>query len=422
MIAYFIPKNNFSLQPRFLWLLFVVFTAQVSFCFAQNRKDLENKRKKLQSEIKYNNDLLNETRKDKKASLYQLVNINNNIKMRQELIATINTEMALLAKEVKKTNASITELQNDLVKLKQEYARMIYFAYKNQDAYSRLMYVFASKDFNQAYLRLKYFQQYSEYRKKQAEMIVTTQNKLSEQKELLQKKTQEKTLLLGSQNAEKELLAKEKTNKENVVAQLQNKEKQLKSDIDKKKADAAKLQKAIEEIIAAEIRKANEIAAKNKKTTEPNVAPSKVLLMTPEGKELSSNFEKNQGKLPWPVIKGNITGHFGPSELMEGIEINNNGVDISTSKGALVRALFNGEVTGVVTVPGSGKVLIIRHGEYLSVYSNLNEIFVKQGDKITTKQNIGTVLYDADEAKTEMHLEIWKGQIKLDPEMWLFKN
>jgi len=406
-----------------MWVLFAIFIAGTTCCFAQNKKDLENKKKKLLNEIKYTNDLLNETRKDKKMSLNQLVTLNKKISMRQELIATINSEMALMAKEIKKTNTSITSLQNDLVKLKQDYARMIYYAYKNQDAYSRLMYVFASKDFNQAYLRLKYFQQYSEYRKKQAEMIVSTQTKLNEQKEVLQKKTQEKSVLLGSQSTEKELLTKEKSDKETVVAQLMGKEQQLKKDIEKKKADAEKLKRAIEEIIAAEIRKANEEALKKKKPSDPAPVSSKILPMTSEGIELSNNFEKNQGKLPWPVIKGIITEHFGPhTHPLYDIEINNNGVDISTSKGALVRALFDGEVTGIATVPGSGRVLIIRHGEYLSVYANLNEVFVKQGDKITTKQNIGTVLYDSDESKTEMHLEIWKGKDKLNPEMWLFKN
>lgn len=420
MSQFIIKKSNISPWVLRLCLLAAFFASGNLFVFSQNRKDLENKKKKLLTEINNTNELLNETRKEKKMSLNQLVILNKKISIRQELIYTINSEIELINKEIKKTNNNIAELQSELKKLKDDYARMIYFAYRNRDAYSRMMYVFASKDFNQAYLRLKYFQQYGEYRKKQAEMIVATQQQLTEKKEELEKKKTEKSSLLVSQNAEKENLTKEKSEKETVFAQLQDKEKQLKKDLEKKKSDADKLQKAIQKIIAEEIRKANEKAQKENTAS----SPSKVLLLTPEAKELSGNFAKNQGKLPWPVIKGIITERFGshPHPLMPNIEVQNNGVDISTSKGALVRAVFDGEVTGIATVPGSGKLIIIRHGEYLSVYSNLNEVFVKQGDKITTKQNIGTVLYDEGESKTEMHLEIWKGQIKLDPEQWLFKN
>ena len=385
---------------------------------AQTKKELENKKKNIQKEIEYTNQLLSETKKNKKLSLNQLVTLNKKISMREELITTINNEIEVLNGQIRETNNAISRLQNDLKKLKSEYAKMIYLAYRNRDAYNKLMFVFASKSFSKAYMRLKYFQQYSDYRKKQAEMIVSTQNILNEKIQLLEENKEEKTGLLGSQENEKQNLTKEKSEKEDVFAQLQDKEKQLKKDLDKKKKDAVKLQQAIQKIIEDELSKAQEKAKDEQKPTP------KTLVLTPESQQLSNNFISNKGKLPWPVIKGIITEHFGihPHPLMPDIDISNNGIDISTTKGALARALFDGEVTGVVSVPGSGKVLIIRHGEYLSVYANLNEVFVAPGDKIKTKQNLGNILFDDGDSKTELHLEIWKGQIKLDPEAWLYQS
>ena len=384
----------------------------------QNKNDLESKKSSLQKEIEYTNKLLSETKNNKKISLNQLVTLNRKIGIREELIATINNEIALLDGQVQKTNFSTELLKNDLEKLKQEYARMIYDAYKNKDAYNKMMFVFASKDFSQAYMRLKYLQQYSDYRYKQALMIEKTKKLLNEKMQQLELRKEEKRLLLINQENEKQHLTIEKSEKEDVFSRLQEREKQLKKDLEKKKKDAEKLQQAIQRIIEEEIRKTRE-KARGEKKPDP-----KGIVLTPEAKELSNSFENNKGKLPWPVVEGIITGKFGihAHPLMPKINISNNGIDISTSKGLAARAVFDGEVTGVANIPASGKVVIIRHGEYLSVYSNLNVVFVKAGDKIKTKQEIGSVIYDDNDAKTELHLEIWKGQTKLNPEIWLFKN
>lgn len=390
----------------------------MSIAKAQDRKELENKKKNLQKDIEYTNQLLIETKNNKKLSLNQLVTLNKKINVREELIATISNEIAILNKQISQTNSSIDELRKQLQKLKDEYAKMIYYAYRNRDAYSRLMFVFASKNFDQAFMRLKYMQQYTDYRHKQATMIETTQTLLNEKIQQLEEKKSEKRSLLTNEQTEKQNLTNEKTEKQQIFSQLQDKEKQLKKDLEKKKKDAERLQQAIQRIIEEEITKAKE-KAKNEKKPEP-----KGLVLTSEALELSSSFSNNKGKLPWPVIKGIIIEKFGvhPHPLMPDINITNNGVDISTSKGSLARTVFEGEVTGVATIPASGKVVIVRHGEYLSVYANLNEVFVKTGDKVKTKQNIGSVIYDENDAKTELHLEIWKGQTKLDPELWLFKN
>ena len=293
---------------------------------------------------------------------------------------------------------------------------MIYYAYKNQDAYSRLMFVFASKDFEQAFMRLKYMQQYNDYRHKQAEIIIKSKRNLDEKVQGLETQKSSQRVLLSSEQAEKSNLNSEKTEKEQVFSKLQVQEGKLKKDLEKKKKDADKLQQAIQRVIQKELEKIQKEAE-----TENKPKPDK-LLLTPESQQLSISFANNKNKLPWPVVKGIVSEHFGvhPHPLMPNIDINNNGIDITTSTGSLTRAVFDGDVKAVVNMPGSGKFILIRHGEYLTIYSNLKDVYVKVGDKVKTKDNIGSILFDEDDSKTLLHFEIWKGQVKLDPESWLF--
>lgn len=411
-----LKKNNYF--NLFLLFCLLMLSSSPSIAQKQNKKELENKKKQLQKEIENTNQLLNETKKNKKLSLNQLVILNKKISAREELIATINKEIAILNKNIEENNASINKLQKDLEKLKAEYAKMIYYAYKNQDAYSRLMFVFAAKDFQQAYMRLKYLQQYSDYRKKQAELITSTQKNLNEKVKELETKKADKRDLLSNEVEEKKNLTSEKSEKEQVFSKLQQEETKLKKDLEKKKQDAQKLQQAIQRIIEQELEKAQKQAVADNKPK-----PQK-LVLTPEAQLVSNNFASNKAKLPWPVAKGVICEKFGvhPHPLMPNIEINNNGVDICTNTGSIARAVFDGEVKGVVNMPGAGQFILVRHGEFITVYSNLKEVYVNVGDKLTTKQNIGSILYDSDDAKTVLHFEIWKGQTKLNPEDWLYKN
>ena len=390
--------------------------AKPSAAQKQTKKDLENKKKQLQNEIEYTNQLLAETKKNKKISLNQLVTLNKKITVREELIYTINSEIKILNKQINQNNETIKGLQNEYVKLKNEYAKMIYYAYKNQDAYSRLMFVFASKDFEQAFMRLKYMQQYNDYRHKQAEIIIKSKRNLDEKVQGLETQKSSQRVLLSSEQAEKSNLNSEKTEKEQVFSKLQVQEGKLKKDLEKKKKDADKLQQAIQRVIQKELEKIQKEAE-----TENKPKPDK-LLLTPESLQLSISFANNKNKLPWPVVKGIVSEHFGvhPHPLMPNIDINNNGIDITTSTGSLTRAVFDGDVKAVVNMPGSGKFILIRHGEYLTIYSNLKDVYVKVGDKVKTKDNIGSILFDEDDSKTLLHFEIWKGQVKLDPESWLF--
>lgn len=411
----FKPENKF-----FVTLFIGAFLLLTSVCFGQKhtKKELENKKKQLQKEIEYTNELLAETKKNKKLSLTQLVTLNKKISAREELIATINTEIQVLNRQIKLNNESIGNLQKDLAKLKAEYAKMIYYAYKNRDSYNRLMFIFASSDFEQAILRLKYLQQYSDYRHKQAALILSTQKNLNDKIQELQIKKSDKGILLGSQETEKKHLSAEKTEKEQVFSELQDQESALKKDLEKKKRDAEKLQQAIQRVIERELERAQAEA------TKANKPKTQRLVLTPESQQLSTSFANNKGKLPWPVVKGVISEHFGvhPHPLMKDVDINNNGVDIATNNGSLVRSVFEGEVKAVVNMPGAGQFVLIRHGEFFTIYSNLKDIYIKVGDKIKTKENIGSILFDDEDSKTVMHFEVWKGQVKLDPEDWLYKN
>ncbi len=432
-------NKMFSFQKKYFVLNSLIIILFAFNAIGQNKKDLEKKKAQLQKEINATNQLLNETKKNKKLSLNQLVTLNQKIEIREELITTIAYEVNEINSSINKTNTSINNLKKEIEKLKAEYEKMIYYAYKNQSAYTKLMFIFSAKDFNQAYNRMKYFEQYSEYRKKQALIIQKTQNNLAEKVKELEAKRSELKALLGEKEEEKKTLTIEKSEKEDVLIQLQEKEGQLKADLKKKQEDANKLQKEIKRIIEEEIKRAREeavLAAKNAKAKNPpnpknnttkenpkEVKNENVLTLTPEAQKLSDNFELNKGKLPWPVAEGVIIEYFGEHEhpVLKGIKVKNDGIDISTKVGSAVRAVFDGEVTGVISIPGAGKAIIVRHGEYLSVYSNLSETNVKKGDKIKTKQNIGTALTDEDN-KTSMELQIWKGSILLNPIGWIYRN
>lgn len=408
----------FKLSNNILAIVFftALYLAVGSLC-AQNKNDLEKKKKALQKEINYTNKLLKETRKNKDHTLDELLSLKSKINARTDLISAMNSEMRLINGEVTKSSTDIETLEAELVRLRGEYAKIIYYAFKHRSTYDKMMFVFASKDINQAYKRLKYIQQYTEYRKGQAQEIITTQASLKDKIAQLEKIKQEKTVLVSLEEQETQKLAVEKSEQENIVQKLQGKEQELKDKLKKKEAAARKLQKAIQRIIEAEIRKAREAAKKNGTT-------SKGFPMTPEAIKLSNSFASNKGKLPWPVLQGVITARFGkhPHPVLREITINNNGIDISTTKGSKSRALFDGEVSSVAIIPGEGKVVMVRHGEYLSVYSYMSDVYVKKGDKITTKQELGLLVNDAGKSKTKIHLEIWKGMTKLNPEYWIYRK
>lgn len=445
MIRYKLKNQNkflFAISLVLFFYLVSVNQLRSQTAVKQSKNELENKKKKLNDEINQINTLLNETKASKKNSLNQLVALAKKISIREELIVTINSEINQINHEIKRNEKEIDKLKQDILKLKTDYAKMIYFAQRNRDAYSKLVFIFSAGDFNQAYMRLKYFQQYSSFRQKQAIEITKAQTKLVEKITELKEKRNQKNLLLGNEQEEKTNLTKEKTDHESVLTELQQKEKELKTELEKKKRDAENLQLAIKKLIEAEIKRkaeeaakaAAELAAKKAKTEKTIEKPKTTTVTVTETKknpvmpelsdeamELSNDFANNRGKLPWPVSKGYICEEYGEHEhpAIKGFMINNNGIEICTAKGSQARAVFAGEVTGIAVSPTGGKLVIIRHGEYLSVYSNIENVSVKTGDKVSVKQTIGTILHNEDEGKTAMNLQIWKGQKTMNPSAWL---
>jgi len=423
---------NKTISYNFGSLLFIAIGC---FCFqnsiAQKTKEkLQEDKNKLEKDIAYTNKLLSETKKNKQISLNQLIILNNKINQREDLIGTINTEIGDIDSKIISNSKETYKLAGELKRLKGEYAKMIVFAYKNRSAFTRLMFLFASSDLNQAYLRLKYLQQYTLYRRKQAGLIVQAAVLLNEKITLLKDIKSGKSILLKSEEAEKILLAQEKDEKNTAVKKLQQKEKDLLKTIKQKEKESKKLKQSIETLIADEIKKATEkkkvstTTSTTNKTTTTVTTTSKELGLSDADIILSNSFASNKGKLPWPTEKGVVTSTFGVHShpVLTEIKVKNNGIDISTSLGSKARAVFDGKVTGVVSIPGANMAVIVRHGEYLTVYSNLTEVYVKTGDAIKTKQNIGLIYTDTDDSKTELHFEVWYGKLLTDPINWLAPN
>lgn len=401
----------------FLFLFSFLIIPHLSLC-QQSKKELERKKEKLQKEIEATNKQLQQMAKSKIRSQAEVDVLNKKISARQDLILTIDSEIGTLGTEISETGREITSLEHNIEDLKKEYAEMIRFAYKNRDRYRQLMFVFAATDFNQAYQRLKYFQQYNEYMKKQAEKMESSQRQLSEKKSALEEQKKDKTKLKTSHEREKKNLDADKKEQLTLISNIQVSEKKLKKQLNDKLIAKKKLDRAIENIIRRELEAAKKKAAA---AGNKNVTASNAFMLTPEAQKLSSSFASNRGSLPWPVEQGTISEYFGehPHPQLKGVIIKNNGIDIAAPKGSAARTIFNGEVSGVVSIPGANEAVIIRHGEYLSVYSNLESVGVKKGDKVTTKQKIGTTGNDDSEGKAELHLEIWKGTTKLNPAQWL---
>ena len=429
--------------PIILVLLLLAF---VTPSFAQKAKgkskgQLEKEIQSLQKEISTANQLLKKTTKDKEMTLNEVTLLNKKIKQREKLIKAYDEQIAVLDGEIKAGQSNIKSLNSDLSKLQKEYAKMVVFANKNRSHYERLGFVFASKDFNQAFRRLRYIREFTDARKLKMDQIANTERRISGEVEASQQAREERAAMLADEKVQQSALQKEKEELNRQVANLKKKEGNIQQDIKDKQQQAKQLQKAIDDIIAEEIRLANERRRaeeekarkeaekkagtnKNKTTTTPAPASKeKGMALTPAEKSLSTSFVSNKGNLPWPVERGVISSSYGKhaSVVSDKVTVTNNGIDIATNSGASARAVFNGEVASVTKLTGSNTVVIVRHGEYFTVYSNLENVVVKRGDKVKTKQNLGTVHTSKTENKTELHFELLKEQSRQNPANWLAK-
>ena len=387
---------------------------------AQSKKELEKKRAALDKQIKTTTALIDQARKEQRVTQEQLRLLESQIQAREELINAMSGELRKVDQRINEDVEMVASLKQDLVVLREEYARMLQFAYRNRNAYDRMSYLFAASSFQQAYRRSRYLAQIAEQRKRQAALIEETRTTIDQRLAGLQAQREEKSKLMDEQQVERKRLDGDRHGQQAALTNLKKEEGRLRETQKKQEQQRRELDAAIRKAIEAELK------PKPKPGAKPGTPAKLDLTLTPEAKELNADFEKNKGKLPWPVEKGVITSRFGkqPHPVLPGIVIENNGIDITTEKNASVRALFRGEVSSVIVIPGAGKAVILSHGVYRTVYSNLREVSVSKGQKVDTKQALGTVL--TDENGSVAHVELWKitseGLVKVDPGPWLFRD
>jgi len=400
-----------------LYFVFIMlFLGFHSVGMSQDKKrELETDIRRIEAEISFTNQLLDETNKNKNLTLHELQILQAQLTKRENLIATIQKQLIRIDNDLLKSEKEVDNVTKELTLLREEYARMILFAYRNRGGYNTLMFLFASDDFNQAYHRLKYLQQYAVYRQTQINRIEQAQQQLRETVNKLETEKMQKITFFESEKREQISLSTERLKVDKSVSQLSQKENQLRQTIRQKERDAQQLQRAIEAIIAEEMRKANE------REGIKNPVKDKLMELTPEELALSNSFTLNKGKLPWPTERGMIAAQFGehPHPVLKKVKTKNNGIDIATAKTSDARSIFEGVVVSVNRITATNNAVIVRHGNYFSVYANLEEVYVNRGDKIKTKELIGRIHTDKIEAKTELHFELWQDRQVVNPEFWL---
>jgi septal ring factor EnvC (AmiA/AmiB activator) len=374
---------------------------------SQSRKELEEQRTKTLEEISYVDDLIEQTNKEKSSGLNDLKIIGSKLVLRENIISGMRDEINLVNERIDLNVLAINMMEKDLIVLKKDYARTIVDSYKSSKGMPEISYLLSAKDFNQGYKRLRYLQQVTKFRRKEAETISELKEQIQATKEKLQEDLNNISELKLKEERQKNMLQEEQNNKKKLITSLGRKEKQLQKELTDKKKIAQKIEAEIVRIIEEEKRKSIR--------TE----------LTPEMKLIGENFADNMGRLPWPVEKGIITGGFGIQKHPElaFIEENNPGIEITSSGKTEVRTVFKGQIASVFALKGANMAIIIRHGNYFSVYQNLINVSVKQGDMVETKQSIGEVFCDIQNgSKSIMKFMIFEEKKKLDPELWIAKK
>jgi septal ring factor EnvC (AmiA/AmiB activator) len=449
-----------------LWLtlamvVFFLLAVPVWQSAAQSKKDLQKQRDDINGKIEQTKKMIRDSERQQKSTIRQVQLLNEQLAYREQLIGNLNNDIHTIDGEIKRKNHYIGEMSSQVNQMKQEYGRMIYNAFRQRTSYDKLMYIFASADFHQAYKRLKMTQRYADARKKQAFTILGKQEEIKSSVDELQKDKNNKAQLADAKEKERREVEADKTEQQQRLQALKKEESKLRKQQDKQKADRDKLTARIQAVIAEEIRKENAkkmeeekkaaaaLAAKEaaKKTTTSassttgstaaakttGTAPAAeaakkttAIALAPETVLVNKDFEKNKGALPWPVSAGIITSHFGkhahPS--LAQVTVNNNGVDFTTDKNASALAVFSGKVSSIFNIPGAGQNVIVTHGSYKTVYSGLETVSVKIGDTVTAKQKLGTVMYDGEDYT--LHFEVWKvgadAGAAQNPELWIKKR
>ncbi len=389
----------------YIWPLLLLFTGVL----AQTKDDLQKEKQKAYGELKMARELMEKTSAQRSSSVRQLRILQKGINSRARLIETMESEVVLVSRRIGETEQQIEVLTAENELNKQEYARLIYYAYRNHTHYEKVMYVLAGNSISQSYQRYKYLNYISDYRVKKAEEIEAMIEELDQKKEELKSLKYEKLAVLEEREVEQKKLVGQRSRKSSMISTLRRKESDLQKEIKRKERIAKELESKIREIIEEEARRMK--------------AENMYEALTPEQELVGNDFRKNKGMLPSPVEKGIITLGYGPQQVpgLRGSSVNNSGVDFTSPAGTEVRAVFAGEVTKVFGILGANSTVLIRHGEFFSVYMNLVNVRVKTGDKVLTKEHLGVAFTDEAENVATIHFEVWQDRTNMNPEDWISK-
>jgi septal ring factor EnvC (AmiA/AmiB activator) len=384
------------------------------FAQADKREELEQRRLELQQEIKRINSLRTSNLKKEKSILTEVEDLQQQIRSTENLIRVTNQQANLLTREINSNQNKIGELRKELERLKEDYEKMIQKSYRSKSQQSRIMFLLSAESFLQAYKRLQYMKQYANYRQQQGEEIKARAAELQKLNKSLAEQKQAKDQLIAENKKTRAKLEEDRKSQQSLIATIRKKEGQYASQLRKKQQEVNAIDREIERIIAAAI-------ARNNK--ESGSESREVFKLTPEAKALAANFASNKGKLPWPVKSGIVSMRFGtqPHPVVKSITINSNGVRIDTEKGGKAKAIFGGVVSEVQAVKGANKAVMVRHGDYISIYNNLDKIFVRKGDEVTIGQELGEVATSGSSGKTTLHFLLYQNSTKLNPEHWIYK-
>ena len=415
-------------MPRlFLSLLFFCFTIQM-WSQPPTQEQLEERKAKIQLEIQEKEQLLQSVKSKEKSVVTQLLLQKEKIGLKEKLIKTTEKQTKLLGNDIYVNQVKINQLNRDLDQLRKDYAAMILKSYKSRSEQSRAMFLLSSENFLQAYKRAQYMKQYASYRKMQGQEIEgKTKQLVGYTNKIVGQKSAKEKLIVENENEKKELVV-EKQEQEKIAIQIQKEKGKITAEIKKKQQETKKIDGQIQKLIRAAIAAANrKTAAANVKSNPKTTAAEKKaiesstkIILTPEGKIISDNFKANKGRLPWPVEKGAITLGYGdqPHPIFRALVVHNSGIEISTESGANARAVFAGEVAQVQQITPLKKAVLIKHGDFFTIYQNLSTVNVQVGDKVSAKQSLGKIRTDAD-GRTILKFLVSQNSAYFNPTSWL---
>lgn len=398
-----------------LWLFILLsFSASAQRPNNEQQQKLEAQKLRLQKEIKQINQLLFKNRKQKKSVLSEVEDIDVKLQLREELIKVNNQQANVINRRVRINEKEIADQRKELENLKKDYARMILESYESKSLQSRLLFLFSSESFLQAFKRIQYLKQYAIFRRKQGLSIAKKTQLLQELNKTLLVQKDKLEAIVSENKKEQEILLNDQQQQQRLIKSLRRTERNLAAQINKKQAQAKAIDKEIDRLIREAIAAANETAgSKNRSSFE----------LTPEAKLIAANFESNKGRLPWPLEEGVVVKGFGrhPHPVVKTTIVQSNGVTIATKANAPVRSVFEGEVMSIVTFKGSNPFVLIRHGNYITAYKDLGKVYVKKGDKVLAKQKIGAVFTNPQTGKSQLQFSIFKNNAPQNPKSWVYR-